>query len=264
MTKNISKVETTNNGQATNAINENNKSKVPTGKVITKKDREERRKAREEQYKAFRVGALKRRAKRIGLTEEQTEEKIKALLTQLDTPNNYSVLIMFNPNDAKLLYAALDKEGIVTKMRCTPNTKEKQDIFCWIDADQETLATIREIAPPGAKIHPYVKKKPPVLEAATPKKEKKPSNNNKSVAAAAKKARKEANKANGKRLSKFNKRHNMAAWSKEKRKEFKANIKALKTSLKAKKKASGTIVPMKRKNGSTGSKKASTELKQAA
>lgn len=246
------KVDTATNGQTPKQDTKHlfvvEKTNVPTGKVITKEDREKRRKAREEQYKNFRIGALKRRAKRMGLTEEQTEEKVKLLIKQLEDTNDYTVLLMFNPNNAALVYAALDKESIICKLRCPVNAKESQNSFCWIDADQETLGTIREIVPPGTMIHPYVKRKPPVLEAKKPKVKKKPSNN-KTVAHNSK--------------TKFKKRVNVAALSKVKRLEFKKQVKALKASWKAEKKASGTTVPMKPKKGSKSLKKAST-LKKAA
>ena len=246
------KVDTATNGQTPKQDTKHlfvvEKTNVPTGKVITKEDREKRRKAREEQYKNFRIGALKRRAKRMGLTEEQTEEKVQLLIKQLEDTNSYTVLLMFNPNNAALVYAALDKEGIICKLRCPVNAKESQNSFCWIDADQETLGTIREIVPPGTMIHPYVKRKPPVLEAKKPKVKKK-SSNNKTVAHNSK--------------TKFKKRVNVAALSKVKRLEFKKQVKALKASWKAEKKASGTTVPMKTKKGSKSLKKAST-LKKAA
>ena len=60
--------------------------KTPTGKVKTMKKKEELQKAREEQYKNFRINALKRRAKRMGLNDEQTAAKVEELKKQiLDT-----------------------------------------------------------------------------------------------------------------------------------------------------------------------------------
>ena len=140
--------------------------KTPTGKVKTIKDKEQVRKEREEQYKNFRINALKRRAKRMGLTDEQTEVKVKELLNQLDTPNSYNVLILFNSKDKDLVKQALLKEELVWKIM--------SDSHLFIDADQETLATLRSIMPPSAKIHPYCKKKAAVLPIQKPKKEKKP------------------------------------------------------------------------------------------
>lgn len=248
------KVDTATNGQTakqdTKHIFVVEKTNVPTGKVKTAEDREKRRKAREEQYKTFRVNALKRRAKRMKLSEEDTEAKVKELLTQLDTPNSYDVILFFNPSNADLVRSALQNEGITWKiMGC--NHKEESDGFALVDADQETLGTLRAILPPGTKIHPYVKKKKPVLAAPVIKKEKKPSNNNKNVAHAAKTG------------GKFHKRPNVAGMSKQKRKEFKAKVLAIKAAWKAQKKASGTTVHMKIKKGSTAPKNAST-LKEAA
>lgn len=253
------KVDTATNGQTakqdTKHIFVVEKTNVPTGKVKTAEDREKRRKAREkrrkareEQYKTFRVNTLKRRAKRMGLSKEDTEAKVKELLNQLDTPNSYSVLILFNPSDKDLVKQALLKEDLAWNLI--------SDSHLFIDADQETLATIRSIMPPSAKIHPYVKKKKPVLAAPTINKEKKPSNNNKNVAHAAKIARK-------KRNGNFHKRPNVAGMRKKDRKEFKAKVLAIKASWKAQKKASGTTVHMKPKKSSTAPKKAST-LKEAA
>lgn len=245
------KVETAKDGQTTIVKIEKKESKVPTGKIKTAEEREKRRKAREEQYKTFRVNALKRRAKRYGLTEEETEEKVKKLLEQLDTPNSYRVLLMFNPKNAKILYAALDKEGLVCLMKAPINAKEEQDSFCFVEADQETLKTIREIAPPGTKIHPYVKKKEPVLAASESKKVKKPSNNNKDVAHAAKMVRK------AKKIERFVNR---------KKGKGKAVAKAAKRErlAKAKKDSRANIVHLNKTKRSTASKKASTGLKQAA
>lgn len=245
------KVDTAANGQTakqdTKHIFVVEKTNVPTGKIKTAEEREKRRKAREEQYKTFRVNALKRRAKRMGLSEEDTEAKVKELLNQLDTPNSYSVLILFNPNDKDLVKQALLKEDLAWNLI--------SDSHLFIDADQETLATIRSIMPPSAKIHPYVKKKKPVLAAPTIKKEKKPSNNNKNVAHAAKIAHKTSGK--------FHKRPNVAGMSKPERKEFKVRVLAIKAAWKAQKKRSGTTVPLKAKKASKSPKKAST-LKEAA
>ena len=244
------KVETAKDGQTTIVKIEKKESKVPTGKIKTAEEREKRRKAREEQYKTFRVNALKRRAKRYGLTEEETEEKVKKLLEQLDTPNSYRVLLMFHPKNAKMLYTALDKEGLVCLMKAPVNAKEEQDSFCFVEADQETLKTIREIAPPGTRIHPYVKKKEPVLAVSKPKKVKKPSNNK--------------NPQKGGRWQERRKRVGIARMSKIQRIEFKTRVKELKSSWKAQKKATGKTVPLKSKKASTASEKASTGLKQAA
>ena len=62
--------------------------KTPTGKVKTMKNKEELQKAREEQYKNFRINALKRRAKRMGLNDEQTAAKIEELKKQIEKLEN--------------------------------------------------------------------------------------------------------------------------------------------------------------------------------
>ena len=91
MSKKNFKVATTENGKTPKQDTKHvfatanvKKDKTPTGKVKTMKDKEELRKAREEQYKNFRVNALKRRAKRMGLSDEQTEVKIKELISQIN------------------------------------------------------------------------------------------------------------------------------------------------------------------------------------
>jgi len=217
--------------------------KTPTGKVKTLKDKEQIRKEREEQYKNFRINALKRRAKRMGLTEEQTEVKVKELLTQMDTPNSYLVLVLFNPNDQNLVKEALKNEGLVWKMMSNSHF--------FIDADQETLGTLRGIMPPSAKIYPYVKKKPALLPIVEKKSEKKP-----------KKGGKPHSCLNGKQEKR--KRYNVARFSKKKKAEFKKEVKSLKDLWKANKKATGKVVQFKPKKRSTGSKKASTDIKKAA
>ena len=218
------------------------KDKTPTGKIKTLKDKEQIKKEREEQYKNFRVNALKRRAKRMGLSDEQIEAKVKELLNQLDTPNSYSVLVLFSSKDKDLVKQALLKEELVWKIM--------SDSHLFIDADQETLATIRKIMPPSAKIHPYCKKKAAILPTVA-KQEKKP-----------KKGGKPHSCLNGKK--EMRKRHNIARLSKAKRKEFKKSVKTLRDRWKADKKKAGTVVQLNTKKGSTAPKKASTNLKKAA
>lgn len=235
------KVATIENNATTTKID-----KTPTGKVKNIKDKEAIKKAREEQYKNFRIGALKRRAKRMGLSEEDTKKKVEELLVQLDTPNSYSVLILFSPKDESLVVQALKNEDLTWKM--------KSNSHLFIDADQETLATLRSIMPPTAKIHPYVKKKPPVIPAQNIQKEEKKPKNRASIRAAAKTAkaaRKAANRIKnktGKKLNRYSKQKNLAIWR----------------TLRASKKASGTVVQLNPKKRSKSSKKASTNLKQAA
>lgn len=230
------------------------KSNAPTGKVVTLKDKEKIRKEREEQYKNFRINALKRRAKRIGLTEEQTEVKVKELINQIETPNSYTVLVFFSPKDGGLVKAALQKEDLAWKMMSTSHF--------YIDADQETLKTLREIMPPSAKIHPYVKKKPPVLPVPEPVKAKaKPHTKaeKKASAMAAKKARKAA-KIAAHLSRKEHSKQRKAEMNKKKR----AQQKALKLFQKRLNKRKATTVQLKSKKGSESLKTASTNLKKAA
>ena len=236
------KVATAENGETTLVKID----KTPTGKVKTLKDKEQIRKEREEQYKNFRINALRRRAKRMKMPDEQIEEKVKELIAQMDTPNSYNVLILFNPNDKNLVVEALKNEGLVWKMMSNSHF--------FIDADQETLKTLREIMPPSAKIHPYVKKKPAILPVEEPPKKVKKPKNRASIHAAAKAAKK-ARKAAKMAACKNRKKNAGKAYAKM-RKQIKL--------LKAKKDRKATTVQLKPKKSSTGSKKASTDLKKAA
>lgn len=222
------------------------KTNVPTGKVKTLKDHEEIRKEREEQYKNFRINALRRRAKRMKMSEEQIENAVKALVVQMDTPNSYNVLVLFNPNDKNLVVQALKNEGLVWKMMSSSHF--------FIDADQETLGTLREIMPPSAKIHPYVKKKPAILPVEEPPKKNKKPKNRASIRAAAKAAKK-ARKAAKMAACKNRKKNAGKAYAKM-RKQIKL--------LKVKKGRKATTIQLKAKKGSTALKKASTNLKKAA
>lgn len=217
--------------------------KTPTGKVKTIKDKETIRKEREEQYKNFRIGALKRRAKREGLSEEDTKKAVDKLIEQLNTPNSYLVLVLFNTKDQGLVKEALKNEGLTWKMMSSSHF--------YIDADQETLATLRSIMPPSAKIHPYVKKKPPILPETNTVEKKSP-----------KKGGKPHSRLNGKK--EMRKRYNVARLSKEEKRAFKKQVKSLRDLWKANKKKTGTVVQLKAKKSSKGSKKASTNLKKAA
>ena len=241
--------------------------KTPTGKVKTIKDKETIRKEREEQYKNFRVNALKRRAARMQMPQEQIDEAVKALLEQLDTPNSYTVLILFNPNDLGLIKEAMKNEGLVWKMI--------SNSYLFMEADQETLKTIREIMPPSAKIHPYVKKKPSVL----------PDNKEKSGYIAKKTDKSTTAKArrNAKKAERYLKKikdgmaHNdhklHAELQKQKRlasrRKIAKRLKMMhkrfeKAALKASTAKAGTTVQLNPKKGSNARKKASTNLKKAA
>lgn len=234
------------------------KYKIPNGKVVTLEEREKHRKAQEEEYKNFRIKALRRRAKRQGLSDEDTEKAVKALQSQLDCPNDYNVLLLFNPNNIDMIREALKKEGLVWKIL--------SGNYCYLEADQDTLATIRSIVTPDTKVHPYVKKKPPILPAKEqPKSSKKPRTKaeKKALAKAAKKARKALNR---------NKGHNVKSEAKVRLEEFMRKWKAdkverkgfKKSSHKAVKKAAGTVVHLSRKKPSASPKTASMSLKQAA
>lgn len=249
------KVDTANNGQTTKQDKTHQftveKKVTPVDKEKVEKDRENRRKAREEQYKTFRVNALKRRCKRMNLNEEQTKEKVDQLLKQLEEPATYNILVMYHISDKNLLVQALKKEDIVWKIMVDPN-RRSHDAYCIIEADTDVLDYLRGLNISTMKIYPHVKRKPPVIETKSkPVKVKKPSNNSKSIAA--------AGKVNGRR-----KRVNIAAMSKKERKMFMLNVKALRASWKASKKSTSKVVSMKKTKRSTGSKKASTALKQAA
>lgn len=217
--------------------------KTPTGKVKTIKDKETIRKEREEQYKNFRVNALKRRAARMQMPQEQIDEAVKALLEQLDTPNSYDVLILFSAKEADMVRQAFLNEGLTWSVMSNSHVITV--------ADQETLKTLREIMPPSAKIHPYVKKKPAILPATDIKSEKKP-----------KKGGKPHSRLNGKKETR--KRYNVARLNKKDKAAFKKHVKSLKDRWKADKKKTGTTVQLNSKKGSTAPKKASTNLKKAA
>ena len=231
MNKNT-QVETAKNGQATNK----NTSNVPTGKVKSIKDAEARKKAREEQFRNFRINALRRRCARMKFTEEKTEELVKKLIEQLNAPKEYSILIMLDVKDSDMMKEALAKAKI--------NYKYHGDTYFSIDGNQDILSKIREIAPPKAKIYPYAKK----MESVISKEEipKKPKNKNVPHS-----------RPKGKNVLK--KRPNVAGMSKKNRKNFKAQVKSLRdkwAAEKAAKKKGGTTVQLNSKKGSEGLKKA--------
>lgn len=219
MSKNNNMVETANNGQAT----QKKISKVPTGKVKTIKSAEERKKAREEQYRSFRINALKRRCARMKYDEKTTEELVKKLIEQLNSPNEYSILIMLNPKDGPMMKEGLAKNKLKYKYH--------GDTFIALDGDQAVLEKIREISPPSAKIYQYVKKKPSVIEAKDVEK-KAPTKN------------KPHSRPKGKNV--YKKRPNVAGMSKKNRKAFKAQVKSLQSKWKAEKKA--RTIAMKQKS----------------
>jgi len=234
--------------------------KTPTGKVKTMKKKEELQKAREEQYKNFRINALKRRAKRMGLTDEQIAVKVKELEKQMASTNDYNILIMFNPNDFNLVKQALLNDNIAWKMLVSS--------YGFIEGDGELLADLRKLLPPSAKIYPHVKRKPPILPSQQPSgrgKKTRTKAEKKSLAAAAKKARKAAKHLKTKEARR------QQAIAKHKEEKNKASRKAAKAKMlfdkrcqKAQKAKSSTTIQMKAKKPSASPKKASTSLKQAA
>lgn len=172
-------VDTAQKGQTTT------KDKTPIGKITLIKETEKRRKAREEQYRNFRINALKRRCERYGMNEEQIKELIEKLKTQLNAPKQYRILIMYNSKDAAMFKEALANANIAYLFWT--------DNYTYIDGDQTVLAKVREIAPESAKIHPYAKKMESVIPKNVSVKKKKPTNNTKARKTAAKAARKAIN-----------------------------------------------------------------------
>ena len=235
--KKNTQVETTQKSQATN------KNNTPTGKVKTLKSAEERRKAREEQFRNFRINALRRRCKRMKYTEEKTEEFIKKLIEQMNAPKEYSILIMLSVKDGPMMKEALAKANITYKYH--------GDTYFSIDGNQDVLAKIREIAPPSAKIHPYAKK----MESVLPKQEKevikKPSNNTAEKKTAAK------------TVSKGHMSKSTRHFHRMQKGRYK-NLRQVFLAHKRSKLKKAATVQLNAKKSSTGSKKASTNLKKAA
>lgn len=252
-------VETPKNGQDTKK-----KDKTPTGKVITKEIRDAIRKEREEKYKNNRISAFRRRCKRMKISEEDTKKYVEKLVAQLEAPHQYAIHVFF---DTKVIYdrvcevddktgeekwktkqkqaSNLAKEAILNaKIECKFLTND----WAYIIGDDSVLSKLREIMPGYATIHPHVLKAEPILPVKEPT-PKKPSNNSKDVAHKAKMERK-ARHASVKRKKNIGK----SCAKQQKRKSL----------LELKKKRKAAIVQMKDKKSSTGSKKASTGLKQAA
>lgn len=168
-------VETAQNSQTTN----NN----TTGKVKTLKNAQDRKKEREEQYRNFRINALKRRCKRYGLSEEQTKTLIERLKQLMDAPKEYSILIMMDRKDGPLMKEALANAKI--------NYLYHGDTYFYLQGTKDVVDKIREIAPPKAKIQMYSLKSESVLKdiELPPKEKKKPTNNTAEKKAAAKVAK---------------------------------------------------------------------------
>lgn len=233
MNKNTT-VDTAKNGQTTTKN---------TTKVKTLANATERRKAREEQFRNFRINALKRRCKRYGFDDEKTAAYVKELEKQLDAPKQYSILIMYAPDDAASLKEAVTEAKITYKMLCST--------YAYIDGDQAVLAKIREIAPTSAKIYPYAKKMESVIPATEKEVIKKPSNNT----AEKKTAAKAANKGHTPKTEKYFHRMQKGRYKK---------LRAISLAYKRSKKHKATTIQLNTKKSSTGSKKASTNLKKAA
>lgn len=242
MTKNTT-VETAQKSQATTKN---------TGKVKTLANATERRKAREEQFRNFRINALKRRCERMGFDEAKTNEYIEKLKKQMDEPKQYTILVTFDNADFGLLKEAVAKANINYNILVAGNSKARVSYgYMSLVGDQAVLAKVREIAPPSAKIHPYAKKMEPVIDETPLVKNKKPTNNTVEKRKAAKDARKKENVR--KFLNRKKGKGKAATWG------------SRKISLAARKKARKAItVQLKAKKSSTGSKKASTNVKKAA
>ena len=153
-------------------LNTVEKTNVPTGKVVTLEDKKKRREAREKQYRDFRIAALKRRAARMKLTEEETQQAVEKLIAQLDAPKQYIILVMYDKT-------IRGKDG--TRVSLRPMIEEvlknnkleylmRGDTHMYFAGDETLLAKLREIMPPGVDIHPYAKKMPSVLPAKDPPK----------------------------------------------------------------------------------------------
>lgn len=182
MAKNTS-AETTQKSQAANDIKKNKELKV-----VSLKETQARKEAREKEYRNFRIASLKRRCKRMKLSEEETKKAIDTLIKQMDEPQTYQILMIFNKTDIKMVKEALANAKIDVRIL--------GDYYAWIDGDKTLLDKLREILPPKTKIHPYTKKKPPVLEKRIPDKQKKPTSNTAAKKKAAQLKRKKDNLAN--------------------------------------------------------------------
>lgn len=257
-------VDTAQKGQTTT-------DKTPTGKVKTLKIAEERRKAREEQYRNFRINALRRRCKRYGFDEEKTEEYVKKLIEQLKAPNEYTIIVMVKHNDMKSMEQSILNAKLKWTHRSPINEKKESDGYFAFAGNKELLDKIRGIAPPDAKIHHYAKK----MESVIPKEEmeviKKPSNNTAVKKAVAKVSKKifRGNKgikhrqagrtslADIRRASRYVKKNLKKGEKIDVKKVFKVVDERAKG-------GAATTVQLNAKKSSKDSKKASTNIKKAA
>ena len=239
-------VDTAQKGQTTT------KNNITTGKVKTLANATERRKAREEQFRNFRINALKRRCARYGFDEAKINEYIEKLKKQMDAPKEYSILVTFNNADFNLLKEAVAKAGIKYNILVAGNGKARVSYgYMSLVGDQKVLDKLREIAPPSAKIYPYAKKMESVIDETPVVKKKKLTNNTVEKRKAAKDARKKENIR--KFLNRKKGKGKATAWG------------SRKISLAERKKAhKATTIQLNAEKSSTGSKKASTNLKKAA
>ena len=239
-----------------NAIEDVRKKKnnSPVGKVVVSKDTEDRKKAREKQYAAFRIAALKRRCERMKLSEKETNEYVEKLKKQLKEPNEYNILVKFNEKDVSLVKEALKNKNLTCKMFT--------DTYLYIDGNQDTLGVLREIMPSDAKIYPYAKKKDSVLPASNKKYSGYVAKNtDKSSTAKYRRLTRKAEKlckkfddlkghGNHKLDAELKKKKRLAA-----KRKLKKALKMLHKKLqKASKKSTGTVVRMSAKTPSKGSK----------
>jgi hypothetical protein len=277
MNKNT-QTETAKKGQA---VNNNKKSKTPTGKIVLMKETEARKKAREESYRTFRINALRRRCKRMKLDDEKTEELVKKLIEQMDAPKEYSILVMLdgckgkkipNPDGEGELFKSAGEQFNESLTKANIKYKYRGDTYFSLDGNQDVLAKIREIAPDGAKIYPYAKKMESVLPKGKEcKSEYVAKNTDKSSTAKYRRLARKADKLRKKQLdgmahndqelhAKLQKQRRMSS-----RRKVKTALKKLHIKLSGyKKKRSSIVVKLPAKNTSTGSKKASTNVKKAA
>ena len=219
------------------------KTNVPTGKVTTLEDKKKRREAREQEYRNFRINALKRRAKRMNIPEDEIPKLVEKLKKQLDEPKNYTILVMYNPNDDKM----------ITEMLTNNNLKYlfKSDSHLYIEGDATVLATIRELMPKSAKIHPYTKKAKPILEYTPPNKTVKSKHYSKAE-----------RKALAAKAKKLRKKKNIESFKNRVKRTGKLVAKKIKQERIKSRKA--TTVRLTNKKASESPKKASTGLKKAA
>jgi dihydroorotate dehydrogenase len=239
-------VDTAQKGQTTT------KNNIPTGKVKTLANATERRKAREEQFRIFRINALKRRCKRYGFDDAKTAEYVAKLEEQMKAPKEYNIMVSFNTKDFNMVKEAVTKANIKYHILVEGNGKARVSYgYMSLTGDQKVLDKLREIAPPSAKIYPYAKKMESVIDEAPAVKKKKPTNNTVEKRKAAKDARKKENIQ--KFLNRKKGKGKTTAWG------------SRKISLAERKKAhKATTIQLNAKKSSTGSKKASTNLKKAA